>query len=393
MATDPVFVAFLREPASLAVVQEQALAMGGAVQEGGVAEAVSYLNSHAAPPALIVEIPSAEEAPALLDQLADVCPPTTRVIVCGPVNEYSFYSWLIEIGIAHYLLQPFQAKSLHAALQQPTPSASAAAPAPVASGKVTAMIGARGGVGTTVLAANLAHMLAMDFHRKTMLIDTDVHFGTVAMAFDLEPSRGLRELYEHPERVDGLFLERMTGRAGNNLSILSAEESLDESIASKAQATDVLLDNVFPRYDSILIDLPRKVSPLIRSVVERAEHTIIVTELNLLGLRDVLRLSDLVQKTLKRPAPLVVANRVGMVKGEMSRADFEKHSGIELAAAIPYLPEAYIATAQGDMLSKHVKADKLKELKSLAKLLAGAEKGATKAAPVKRPFFARKKEA
>src|SRR3546814_20644999 len=55
----------------------------------------------------------------------------------------------------------------------------------------TAVIGVRGGVGGSTVASSLAWLLAEKEHRSTALLDLDVHFGTGAMDFDLEPGRGL----------------------------------------------------------------------------------------------------------------------------------------------------------------------------------------------------------
>src|SRR5437868_694183 len=70
------------------------------IYEGNIASAAQYLKSNPSPVLLLVEIPSANEAPALLDRLADVCDPDTKVITIGAINEYSFYCWLTEIGIS-----------------------------------------------------------------------------------------------------------------------------------------------------------------------------------------------------------------------------------------------------------------------------------------------------
>src|SRR3546814_3700897 len=77
----------------------------------------------------------------------------------------------------------------------------------------TAVIGARGGVGASSIATSLAWLLAEKENRSTALLDLDVHFGTGAMAFDLEPGRGLADALENPSRIDGLFIERAMLRA------------------------------------------------------------------------------------------------------------------------------------------------------------------------------------
>ena len=77
---------------------------------------------------------------------------------------------------------------------------------------------ARGGVGASTLVTSLAWTFASDRKMSTALLDLDVHFGTGALALDLEPGRGLTDAIDNPSRIDGLFIERAMIRANDNLS-------------------------------------------------------------------------------------------------------------------------------------------------------------------------------
>ena len=83
---------------------------------------------------------------------------------------------------------------------------------------MSAVIGVRGGVGASTIATSLAWLLGEKAHRSTALLDLDVHFGTGALALDLEPGRGLTDAIENPSRIDGLFIERAMVRANERLS-------------------------------------------------------------------------------------------------------------------------------------------------------------------------------
>ena len=66
---------------------------------------------------------------------------------------------------------------------------------------------ARGGVGTTTLGINTAFIMADRLPRRTALVDMDIYAGNIALALDIEPTRGLREAFDDPERVDQTFLQ------------------------------------------------------------------------------------------------------------------------------------------------------------------------------------------
>src|SRR4029453_13148399 len=78
---------------------------------------------------------------------------------------------------------------------------------------MSAVIGVRGGGGAPPASTSLAWLLGAKAQRSTALLDLDIHFGTGALALDLEPGRGLTDAIENPSRIDGLFIERAMVRA------------------------------------------------------------------------------------------------------------------------------------------------------------------------------------
>lgn len=371
------FLAFVRDKASLDAAHEFAAGAKfgeGAVREGDITDATAYLKANRSPAFLLVEVPSAEAAPELLDKLADVCAPTVKVIVTSKVNEFSFYSWLTEVGVFSYLLQPLTVDALQKTLQKADKPKEEKKEEKQA-GCVIACMGTRGGVGTTTIASNLAFILAKEYGRKTALLDLDVQFGTAAMAFDLEPGRGVMALFEHPERVDSLFLDRVMVTYNDKLSLLGAEEPLKENINTKAQAAEVLLQRAKEKYPYLVIDLPRTLNPYTRAVLAQATHTVLVTEPTLLSLRDLLRMRDLLKDVMKKPEPIVVCNREGLAsKHEMNKTDFEKHYGQNISLHIPCMMEAFAASANGELLIETTKNSAgLAALHQLAKMILGED--------------------
>ena len=67
-------------------------------------------------------------------------------------------------------------------------------PAAVGRNRVIAVVSAKGGVGKTTIATNLAVGLAQDSPLGVVLIDADMQFGDVATALSLAPSRTLPDL-------------------------------------------------------------------------------------------------------------------------------------------------------------------------------------------------------
>ena len=322
------------------------------IEVGDVVSATEYLREHASPETLLVEITNADDAPAQLDALADVLNPLTKVIVCGTIDSVRLYHWLMDIGIHEYLLQPFTEMQLAHAISKGAPVKPAATHADtVTTRKLIAVVGARGGVGTTTLAINLGAIFARDYHIPTAVFDLDPYFGSVALSLDLEAGHGLRDALEKPDRVDALFLERVMVKPFDNLSILSAEEPLSEPIVPQANAGDMIFAALREKFEYVVVDVPRQMNPISRYVLAHADHVVIVAEPHLPALRDALRLKDYLVDSLKRPAPQLVLNRIGLApKHELPLKEFVKHYGAEPAMQFPHLGEALAANADGQLL-------------------------------------------
>ena len=219
---DP-FTAFVCDDATADMLRPVAVEHGWSpekVNKGGLRNAVQSLSVSASPNILFVDLSKSADPLNDINALAEVCEPGTIVIAAGQVNDVRLYRDLVASGIHDYLLKPFTVDQLrdtfaHAQSILSGPRGEAQADKPHV---MTAVIGVRGGVGASTLATSLAWLLGEKAHRSTALLDLDVHFGTGALALDLEPGRGLTDAIENPSRIDGLFIERAMVRANERLS-------------------------------------------------------------------------------------------------------------------------------------------------------------------------------
>ncbi len=336
------------------------------IHQGDIRTAAEYLKTNPSPALLLVEIPSAAEAPKLLDALAEVCDSDTKVITTGTVNEYSFYCWLMEIGIFSYLLKPLSDAMLEGALAKANNRVAGESGPVKQPGKLIAVTGTRGGVGATTLSINLAGAIADLYKKNVALVDIDPQEGSIALMLDLEPSRGLREALEKPDRIDPLFVDRVMSKHGKFLSVLSSEETLQEEISIHEDAADALLKELRDKFDVVVIDIPRYLNAFTRKCLAQSDHVILATELTLLCLRDMLRLSDLLRETIKIRPPLVVATRVGMSKQEMKIGDFEKGVNATIAHRIAFVPDVFMHISSDVPVVKFKSHTAVKPLHQLA---------------------------
>jgi len=360
---DP-FHAFVCDDHSFDLLRAVAAELGWApekVNKGGMRNAVQTLSISASPQILFVDMSESGDPLNDINSLAEVCEPGTVVIAAGQVNDVRLYRDLVASGIQDYLLKPFGADQLRDALAQ----AQAVFMAPRDAGPerphcTMAVIGTRGGVGASSIATSLAWMLSDKKKRSTALLDLDVHFGTNALALDLEPGRGLTDAIENPSRIDGLFIERAMVRASDTLAILSAEAPISQPMLTDGGAFYQLLEEFRSVFECSVVDLPRNMLIQHPHLISDMQVTMVVTELTLASARDTIRILSWLKTNAPNSRVVVVANRVHPGSPEISRKDFEQSIERKVDVLLPYdVRVASQAAKLGKTLAETAKGSKI----------------------------------
>ncbi|MDB5394237.1 MAG: hypothetical protein JWM91_1743 [Rhodospirillales bacterium] len=334
----PATLAFVRDDASRVLLGE-VLGSGAHIAPGGIEDAITYLVHDPSSRTVIVDLSGLMEPLAALDRLAETCLPGTRVVAVGDINDIHFYRLLRSAGVADYLVKPLTAEALRAAMSAEAvvrPDIIAPAAAATADGATIAVIGARGGVGATMVAISLAWLSTDRQKQRTVLADLDLNCGSASLALDVEPGQGLTEALANPNRIDALLLASATARLGDDLYLLSAEQPLDTLSPVQPDAIERLVEGLRQGFQRVILDVPRGGGAIVRQGLEQAGVIVIVTDFSLAGVRDTGRVIALAEKVAPTAKRLVVGNRFGTArKGDLTRADIEKALGIKLACVIP----------------------------------------------------------
>lgn len=314
------------------------------VRDGGLVAAIAHLQSNPAPAVLLVDVSDSEDVLAGMDALAEVCEPHTRVVAIGATNDVRLYRELIGLGVSDYLVKPVSAEVLAEALSEAEARERPGGPKS-ATCRTIAVVGARGGVGATAVATSLGWAAAHERHTRTVLLDLDLQFGAAALALDVEPGRGLRELLANPARIDSLLIGSALASVGDKFRVLAAEEPLETELSLRGDGLEALLAALAQDNQTVVLDVPRRLDALGRAALARADVAVIVTDLSLPGMRDSHRLLGLLGH-LRTGETLVVANRIGGVAGEVPQAEFERGAGRKLDATL--IHDAKIAAAAAE---------------------------------------------
>ena len=315
------------------------------IARGGIMKAIDALGTQRSPELLIVDISGVEMPVSEIHNLAEVCEPGVTVIAIGDRNEVGVYRDLLHSGVSDYIVKPLTAQLLAKALHARTGAGEHAA-IHRKLGTTVAFIGARGGVGATTLAVNLAWHLAERQNRRVALVDLDLHNGECALALNVKATPGLREALINPARIDSILLERVMAPVGERLFVLSAEEPLRDNIEFTAEAVETLVGALRQQFHYVILDVPRNPAVAYRQALDIADFRVVVADQTLRSARDAVRLRSALGEGDGKHRNLLVINRQGEGGRRAITLD-EMQNILELRpkTVIPFQPGWFAAPA------------------------------------------------
>lgn len=321
------------------------------VQMGGAPGAVEAFRSSPTPNVLILEtVGRRNEVLNHLDELAESCDPSTKVIVVGQVNDIHLYRELMNRGVSDYLIAPIEVMDVVGAVA----NLFAGAGAKVV-GRTLAVIGAKGGVGASTVAHNLAWAMSTAIGVNTCIVDLDLPFGTAGLDFNQDPAQGVADAVFAPDRIDMAFIDRVMSRCSEQLTLMAAPAMLDKVYDFSPEAFDVTLDLLRQQVPAIVLDVPHVWTGWAKRIVASADDIVIVAAPDLANLRNTKNLADLLRAARPNdPAPRYLLNQVGVPKRpEIKAGDFAKALEADPAGSIPFDPALFgTAANNGQMIAE-----------------------------------------
>ena len=321
---------------------------------GGLLAAIEYYRNESTPALIIFE--SALRGPELfaqLEQLAAVCDAGTKVVMIGAVNDIRLYRELMEQGLDEYLVPPLQPLTLISSISELY-----ADPENPFVGKVVAFFGAKGGVGSSTMAHNMAWALSAHMGQETALIDMDSSWGTTGLDFNYDNTKGLEEALADHERLDETLLDRIMVRHTEKLSILPAAASLGSTQPTTVEAYETLVDGVRMLSPLTVLDMPHIWLDWSSQILKSADEIVITATPDLANLRNTKNLVDFLKACRPNdPEPLLILNKTGVPKvAEIPVKDFAAAIGVKPAVVMGYDPVVYTEAANDGKMLCDIKA-------------------------------------
>ncbi len=320
------------------------------IKMGGMARAIETYQSQPTPNVIVLETKPGGDILGGLDDLASVCDPGTRVVLIGSPSDGVVYRELVRRGVNDYVVGPVETIDVIRSICSLFSASEA-----VMTGRIIAVIGAKGGVGASTVAHNVAWSMARDLELDSVVIDLDMAFGTAGLDYNQDPLQGIANAVFQPDRPDTALMERLLAKCTEHLNLLAAPATLERVYDFGAEAFDAIFDTLRMTQQCIVLDVPHQWSAWTRHALINADDILVVAEPDLANLRNAKNLLSVLKSSRPndRP-PLYCLNQVGMPKRpEIDLKRFAKTVEAEPVAAIPFDCKLFgMAANNGQMIAE-----------------------------------------
>ncbi len=221
--------------------------------------------------------------------------PSVTIIAASENSDVEFMRTALHAGASDFLALPLSPHELHKTLLRMTQLAARSA-GQAQSGQVISIYGARGGLGTTTLAVNLALKLATAAKSETALVDLDLQRGDIAAFLNVVPVHSLATIATAPGEVDDIFLASTLTGHGSGVSILAAPVGMEEAELVTDREVTIALRLMRTQFRYTVVDTPRVITAPVAAALEESDRVLVITDLSVPSVRSAHRIFELLAR-------------------------------------------------------------------------------------------------
>jgi pilus assembly protein CpaE len=279
------------------------------------------------PDVVVIDIRDQAHLPASLPVLKRQHPATGIVIVASRLDP-SLLLEAMRSGVNEFVSEPVTAADLEAAIARVV----AQRPAPASVGEAFAFVGAKGGVGTTTVAVNVAAALGQIQKNSTLLVDLHVANGDAAVFLGAEPRFSIVDALENTHRLDDAFFKGLLTKTKAGVDLLA---SSDRMMVTPVDARRIrsLLDYATRHHRYVVLDVPRA-DPTVLDALESVARIVVVANQELATVRSASRMASALRHRYGKDKVQVVVSREDRL-ADIGHEDVERAVGSKVPHSFP----------------------------------------------------------
>jgi len=259
------------------------------------------------------------------------------LIAVSAQSEPALILEAMRAGCGEYLTKPVSVDQLEEALHRLKTRLSSRRPArSKPHGRILALLGARGGAGTTTLAVHLGCFLVRQYAKKTLILDEHSRLGHVSLYLgEDQASYHFYELVRNVARLDETLLQGFVIHHSNCLDILPSPDVFDDSANVPLDDVQRAIRFLGESYEFVVIDCPHGEHKLSLTTIDCCDELFLIATPDVPALRDLSRYIDRLLQSNVPPAKIkVVINRYSS-DGALTLEQIEKAIRQPITITIP----------------------------------------------------------
>jgi len=343
---------------------------------------------------------------------------SSPVIIMSVQGERDYLRRAMQSGAREFLIKPFSGDELIASIRRvyqleqkkesflakTTGAAEKAPAAPSAGeirqrgerGQVIFFYSGKGGVGKSLVAANLAVSMANETKGKVALVDLDLQFGDIGVLLNLDHSQGITDLIENIDHMDQEFIREIMVDGPFGIKVLLAPISPELADLVTVDHVRRIFGELRKMFDYIIVDSSAHLGEINLEVLDHADKVVVVTSLSIPAIKNTKLALKIFDSLSISPDRVVLLLNKSDAHSEFNKESVEANLRFPIAGQIPNDPKLVINSINrgNPFVTTHPESEISQRIRELvAKLLPAAAPAAEPEAAEKKPrkgLFARR---
>lgn len=269
--------------------------------------------------------------------------PASPIVIITPQGEVDYARQAMLAGARGFVTAPFSDVELMSTLRQihelelQRRAHLALRPAPSevpTRGQILVVFGPKGGVGRTVIAANLAVALRKVTEKRVVLVDGNMWFGDIGLVLNVRSSYSILDLLPHADELDAELINGVLAPHSSDIKVLLAPCQIVAKEVVQPEPVKKVLAKLQQMFDYIVVDVQRLLDECTLAMLDVADKVLLVTEPQISSLRNAKLFIEVAESLEYPPGKLnLILNRYGG-KGGIKLSDIEEIFKSQILAKI-----------------------------------------------------------